>query len=52
MINQKIDRVLFNIVQTLEDGKRSECIIKAYDYKRLKILQKKGKDALEMNIYS
>ena len=36
MINQKIDRVLFNIVQTLEDGKRSECIIKAYDYKRLK----------------
>ena len=36
MIREKIDKALLNIVQLLQDGKKSQCIVKAYDYKRLK----------------
>lgn len=36
MINQKIDKTLLNIVEFLQDDKKSQCIVRAYDYKRLK----------------
>ena len=36
MIINKIDKTLLNVVSLLEDGKKWECIVKAYDYKRLK----------------
>lgn len=36
MINQKIDKTLLNIVEFLQDDKKSQCIVRAHDYKRLK----------------
>ena len=36
MINYKIDKALLNIVEFLEGDKKSQCIVKAYDYNRLK----------------
>ncbi len=36
MMVNKIDKMLLNIVSYLEDDKKWECIIKAYDYQRLK----------------
>ena len=43
MINSKVDKVLRNIVEFLEEDKKSECIVKAFDYTRLKniLLHKK-----------
>ena len=52
MINQKIDKVLLNIVETLEEDKKSQCIIKAYDYKRLKsILIKRNIEILNEYLF-
>lgn len=36
MINNKIDKMLLNMVYFLESDKKWECIVKAYDYIRLK----------------
>lgn len=36
MINNKIDKTLLNIVEFLQDDKKFQCIVRAYDYKRLK----------------
>lgn len=36
MIKDKIDKILLNIVETQTEGKKIDCIIKAYDYQRLK----------------
>ncbi len=36
MINSKVDNVLLKIVELLSEEKTMECIVKAYDYKRLK----------------
>ena len=36
MIKDKIDKVLLNIVETQIEGKKIDCIIRAYDYQRLK----------------
>lgn len=43
MNRQKIDNCLLAIVQTLESDKKIDCIVKAYDYQRLKniLLHKK-----------
>ncbi len=38
MINYKIDKTLLNIVEFLQDDKKSQCIVRAYDYKRLKAI--------------
>ena len=36
MINSKVDKALLNIVEFLEGDKKSQCIVKANDYQRLK----------------
>lgn len=36
MINNKIDKMLLNMVYFLENDKKWECIVKAFDYQRLK----------------
>ena len=36
MIKDKIDKVLLNLVETQTEGKKIDCIIRAYDYQRLK----------------
>ena len=43
MINYKIDKALLNIVEYLEEDKKSQCIVKAYDYNRLKNILKNRK---------
>lgn len=43
MINNKIDKTLLNIVEFLGEDKKSQCIVKAYDYNRLKNILKNRK---------
>lgn len=52
MILDKIDKTLLGRVCLLEDGKKWECIVKAYDYKRLKnILLHNNVDILDEYLF-